>query len=322
MPRPRIELVSGCPIGAPNTEARITELAECQKFVDVAVDHGVKEFDVANGYSKGTAELWLGKLNLRDAVVDTKASPYTPKAHSAENLRAAALKSIADLGSHKINVYYLHAPDRSVPFEETCKAIDQLHKDGLIKEFGLSNFNSWEVAEVYYICKTNGWLLPTVYEGRYNAIQREVETELFPCLRKFGIRFYAYGPLAGGLLSGNILSVDDFENRPGTRWDPKTTQFAGFLREGATPLLPIIKELAEELTKHDLGLAEASIRWLQHHSTLDPKKGDKILLGANSPQQLETNLKLHALGPLPEEVASLINAAGEKSKGLNKHYAW
>ena len=45
------------------------------------------------------------------------------------------------------------------------------------KEFGLSNFNSWEVAEVYYICKTNGWLLPTVYEGRYNAIQREVETE-------------------------------------------------------------------------------------------------------------------------------------------------
>ena len=100
----------------------------------------------------------------------------------------------------------------------------------------MSNFNSWEVAEVYYICKTNGWLLPTVYEGRYNAIQREVETEyaqissilrifyakrssnrLFPCLRKFGIRFYAYGPLAGGLLSGNILSVEDFENRPGTR---------------------------------------------------------------------------------------------------------
>ena len=79
---------------------------------------------------------------------------------------------------------------------------------------------------------------------------------------------------------------------PYGRWDPKTTQFAGFLREGATPLLPIIKELAEELAKHDLGLAEASIRWLQHHSTLDPKKGDKILIGANSPQQLETNLKL------------------------------
>ena len=38
--------------------------------------------------------------------------------------------------------------------------------------------------------------------------------------------------------------------------------------------MPIIKELAEELAKHDLGLAEASIRWLQHHSTLDPKKGE------------------------------------------------
>ena len=50
-------ILQGCPIGAPNTEARITELAECQKFVDVALERGVKEFDVANGYSKGTAEL-------------------------------------------------------------------------------------------------------------------------------------------------------------------------------------------------------------------------------------------------------------------------
>lgn len=83
------------------------------------------------------------------------------------------------------------------------------------KEFGLSNYNSWEVAEIYYIAKSHGWVLPTVYQGVYNALQRSVETEcapflsdtvkrltsfplsrLIPCLRKFGIRFYAYSPLA------------------------------------------------------------------------------------------------------------------------------
>lgn len=45
------------------------------------------------------------------------------------------------------------------------------------KEFGLSNFNSWEVAEFYYIAKSHGWVLPTVYQGIYNALQRSVETE-------------------------------------------------------------------------------------------------------------------------------------------------
>lgn len=312
----------GTPFGTPESGARISDVAECQKYANVALHHGVKALDTAAAYFKGTSEMYVGKLDLNDAVVDTKASPGTPKAHSVENLRGAALKSIDAIAPHKINVYYLHAPDRSVPFEETCEGINKLYKDGLIKEFGLSNFPAWEVAEVYHICKANGWILPTVYQGRYNAIQREVETELFPCLRKLGIRFYAFSPLAGGLLTGHILSVDDFDKRTGTRWDPKVTPYAGFLRGGATPLLPIIKELAENLSKHDLSITEAATRWLQHHSMLDPEKSDKVVVGATSAQQLEANLKLNALGPLPEEVVKLINAAADKTKGLNTHYAW
>lgn len=64
-------------------------------------------------------------------------------------------------------------------------------------EFGVSNYMSWEVAELVYICKTNGWIVPSIYQGLYNGIARSVEPELFPCLRKFGIKFYAYNPLAG-----------------------------------------------------------------------------------------------------------------------------
>lgn len=40
------------------------------------------------------------------------------------------------------------------------------------------------------ICRANGWIQPTAYQGVYNAIHRAVEPELFPCLRKFGISFY------------------------------------------------------------------------------------------------------------------------------------
>lgn len=55
-------------------------------------------------------------------------------------------------------------------------------------------FNRWEVAEIVGICKANGYIQPTVYQGLYNAIHRAVEPELLPCLRKFGIALYEFNP--------------------------------------------------------------------------------------------------------------------------------
>lgn len=55
-------------------------------------------------------------------------------------------------------------------------------REGKLREFGLSNFAPWEVMEIYYITKEQGWLQPTVYQGMYNALTRATE-ELFPVLR-------------------------------------------------------------------------------------------------------------------------------------------
>ena len=88
-------------------------------------------------------------------------------------------------------MWYLHAPDRTTPYEVTLGAIDQLYKEGKFKRFGISNFMSyvvlicyidgnpnaldrWEVAEIVSICRTNGWIQPTAYQGIYNAIHRYV----------------------------------------------------------------------------------------------------------------------------------------------------
>ena len=89
---------------------------------------------------------------------------------------------------------------------------------GKFKELGLCNYASWEVADIYHICKRNGWVLPTVYQSMYNPITRyvsfeisslynnmyvyllyfvyrTVEGELLPALKHFGLRFYAYNPV-------------------------------------------------------------------------------------------------------------------------------
>lgn len=80
--------------------------------------------------------------------------------------------------------------------------MNDLYKAGYFSRFGISNYSAWEVAQICELCDRYNWKKPDVYQGCYNALQRTVEPELFPCLRKYGISFYAFSPLAGGLLTG------------------------------------------------------------------------------------------------------------------------
>lgn len=109
-----------------------------------------------------------------------------------------------DFGTHRILL--TDAPDRSVPFEKTLAAVDALYKEGKFKRFGISNYMSWEVAEIVGICDKNGWIKPTAYQGIYNAIHRNVEPELFPCLRKLGLSFYEFNPRTSSLVSPRITA--------------------------------------------------------------------------------------------------------------------
>lgn len=115
-------------------------------------------------------------------------------------MRAALDESLTALKAESVELWYLHSPDRTVDVEETLAAVDTLYKEGKFKRWGVSNFMAWEVAAICEICKVKGYVLPSVYQGVYNALHRTVEHELLPCLRKYGIAFYAYNPLAGGWL--------------------------------------------------------------------------------------------------------------------------
>jgi aflatoxin B1 aldehyde reductase len=86
-------------------------------------------------------------------------------------------------------MWYLHGPDRTTSYEVTLKAVNDLYKEGHFKALGISNYmssvyhllihprsdphlHSWEVAQMVEICRSNGYIQPTVYQGVYNAIQR------------------------------------------------------------------------------------------------------------------------------------------------------
>ncbi|KIJ60356.1 hypothetical protein HYDPIDRAFT_117260 [Hydnomerulius pinastri MD-312] len=286
---------------------RTSTLDGCQEILKTFFDHGHTELDTARMYAEGTTEEMLAKLQLGNATIDTKVYPVNPGDHSPQNLRKTFETSLEKLGRKKVRVLYLHAPDRSVPFEDTVREINSLYEEGKFEIFGLSNFAAWEVAEVVGISKANNWVQPKIYQAMYNAITREIETELVPCCRKYGLRLVIYNPLAGGLFAGKVASVQDSAPEGG-RFDPNSKMGqmyrARYLKDGYFQALELVKAAAD---KHSLKLTEIALRWCQHHSILTSSDG--IILGASSAGQLEENCKNSEKGPLPDDVVAVLDEA-------------
>ncbi|KZV91062.1 Aldo/keto reductase [Exidia glandulosa HHB12029] len=298
---------------------RNSSLEEAQQILDVFFSHGYRELDTARMYAEGTTEQYLPKLDLKGSSIDTKVYPVKPGDHAPENLRSTFETSLGYLVPHavpKVRVFYLHAPDRSVPFADTLREADRLYKEGKFEQLGLSNYAAWEVAEIVGICERDGFVKPTIYQAMYNALTRAIEPELVPCLRKFGLRLVVYNPLAGGLLAGKVAKGGDLpEGRFGGESGMAKMYRARYLQDGYFSALEDIKAVA---TKHGLTTIEIALRWCQHHSALTPTDG--VILGASSASQLEQNCADSEKGPLPADVLDVLDAAWLKVAGTGPTY--
>ncbi|CAH2318374.1 aflatoxin B1 aldehyde reductase member 2 [Pelobates cultripes] len=275
---------------------------------------GHDELDSAFLYGDGETERVLGSLGLGQRVkLATKANPMEGKSLRPESVRHQLETSLQRLKTSSVNLFYLHMPDHQTPVEETLAACQELYKEGKFKELGLSNYASWEVMEIHSICKHRNWVLPTVYQGMYNATTRQVETELLPCLRQLGIRFYAYNPLAGGLLTGKYKYEDkDNEQTPsrffGNSW---AEVYRGrYWKKHHFQAIDMVQQaLVEAYGANCPSMTSAALRWIYHHSQLQGSRGDAVILGMSSTEQLLQNLACAEEGPLLPAVVTAFNEA-------------
>jgi len=303
--------------------ARVHDIKDVEAILDVFLQHGHHEIDTARVYCGGTSEEYLGKINWKDKglLLETKLYAYTPSAeeriltprapvsHTPEGLRKHLMISLKALNAESIEMFYLHSPDRTVPYEITMKAVNDLHKEGYFKRFGISNFAAWEVAEIVGICKANGYIQPTAYQGIYNAVHRAVEPELFPCLRKFGISFYEFNPLGGGFFTGRYNSIED-KPESGSRFDPERSQGKNYRnRYWNEHYFQAVASIRAAAEAHGLTMAEVALRWLTHHSLMSREHGDSVIIGASSLQHIEQNLVDLEKGPLPEDIVKTLDEA-------------
>ena len=280
---------------------------EVGDFLRIFLDAGGTELDTAYVYNEGLCERLLGealegmghpfkiatKVNPRISGRLDGAAAFKQVDESLERLRVASVDTV-----------YLHFPDPATPVEDVLSAMSEMHCQGTCREQGLSNFPAGMVADAWRICEREGWVRPTVYEGMFNPLARRAETELNACLDRFGMRFHAYNPLAGGLLTGRYAAFEDapddgrFTHRPNYR--------NRYWKKSCFDAVALLKDAAES---RGLGLVEAVYRWLAHHSMLSAARGDAIIVGASKAVHLAENLAAAAAGPLPEGLPEAFDKA-------------
>ncbi|CAD6898161.1 unnamed protein product [Tilletia controversa] len=311
-------------------QARVHDLETCQKILDIVKKRGSKEIDTARMYGAGTCEEYLGKLKVTEQGFQLATKIY-PSArglmkggsklwtHSKEDIHECLEDSLKALQVDSVDLYYLHAPDRETPFEETFEALNAEYEAGKFKRLGLSNYRHDEVEQICELCKTKGWVVPSVYQGVYNSITRQAEADLVPVLRKYNMAFYIFNPLAGGFATGAYENKDS--DAKGKRFDADRVQGkmyrSRYFQDHYFEAVATLKPVAE---KHNLTLTEIVLRWLNHHSVLSPEHGDRILIGASSTAHIEQNLVDLEKGPLDPEVVAALDKAWEIVKPHTFNY--
>ncbi|KAL1895911.1 hypothetical protein Sste5346_005010 [Sporothrix stenoceras] len=284
-------------------------------FLDEFYNRGYRVIDTARNYPPGapaTAEPRIARHNTDGRfVVDTKVFSFTPGDHNEEGLAKSIDGSLAVLGGHPINVEYLHVPERTTPFADTLAAMDKYQKEGKFKKLGISNYPPEEVQQLLSIAQEKGYVAPSVFQGCYNPISRDIEKDLFPILRANNVSFYAYSPAAGGIFSD--------KKRPGNRFESSgmvgTIYTSMYKRPSIEAAVERVRKVARE---HNVPGHDASLRWTVYHSQLLGEHGDAVIVGASNLEQLKKNLDAIEAGPLPQAVVDAVNAVNDSINDEDK----
>lgn len=289
------------------------DLEASREMVNGFLKTGNRELDTAYVYNGGATENILGEVlpELTDGSYEiaTKVHPRITGKLDRETILMEFNESLRRMKHDSVDLLYFHFPDGKTPIQEALETVKELYELGKIKEFGLSNYPAWQVIDIAYKCDKIGCPRPTVYQGMYNALCRNVEPELFSAIRHLGMRFYAFNPLAGGMLTGKHQHFED---------TPEPGRFARLesyrKRYWKQSYFEAVDEIRKACESENIPMAEAAYRWLVNHSLMDATKDDGILLGASRIEQMTQNMAAAQKNELPQSIIDAMDAAWEIAK--------
>ncbi|MGG3574507.1 aldo/keto reductase [Bacillus gobiensis] len=222
------------------------------KALKLGLDLGMKLIDTAEMYGQGNSERVVGeaiKENRDDVFLVSKVYPQNS---GLGNISAACENSLNRLGTDHLDLYLLHWRG-SVPLEETIEGMERLKKEGKILRWGVSNFDTADMEELW---NTKGGRNCATNQVLYHLGSRGIDFDLLPWHKDHKIPIMAYSPLAqGGSLRKQLLS-DDNVNKIAEKYNVSPLQIALAWTIRSNHVIAIPKAVQEQ---HVYQNAEAAI---------------------------------------------------------------
>jgi aryl-alcohol dehydrogenase-like predicted oxidoreductase len=311
--------VSRLCLGTVNFGPRVPQ-QDAHRLMDQALDHGINFLDTANSYggaeNKGRTEeiigAWLSQGGGRRerTVIATKvyeAMGEGPNAGglSALNIRRALDASLRRLRTDYIDLYQFHHVDRATPWDEIWEAVDAAVVEGKIVYAGSSNFAGWHIAQAQEKAIRRHLFGLASEQSIYNLLKRDVELEVLPAVRAYGMGLLVWSPLHEGVLGGMAG-----EGRSGAR------RLAGRAAEA-------LAAHPDRLVRHEalageLGFApgEVALAWLLHQPGVTAP-----IIGPRTQAQLESALRATAIR-LDHQSLSRLDEIFPGHRQSPEDYAW
>ena len=274
------------------------EAGAVQPVVDAAIEAGVTFFDTADSYLQSEARLGSALGRRRDQVViGTKfGSPVDGGLGGAapDYVRAAVERSLGQLGTDRIDLYQLHRPDPETPIAETLGALDDLVREGKVREIGCSNFSADQLREAEAGARRDGARFVTV-QNQWSLVHREDESDAVAECERLGIGYLPYYPLANGLLSGKYAR--DEVAPAGTRLAHFGPGAGGMLSDSNFDIVDAASAWAAARGRTVLDLALA---WLAAKPVVA-----SVIAGATTAGQVRANAEAGAWVLTADEVAEV-----------------
>lgn len=263
---------------------------EALRIVRGALESGINLIDLADAYADGKAEEQAGRVlegvRRESLVLATKAFfPMGPgpndKGLSRKHLFEGVHGSLRRLRMDYIDLFQCHRHDPETPVEETVRAFDDLIRQGKILYWGVSVWNAMQIEEAVMAAKELGAVPPVSNQPVYNLLSREIEAEVVPACKRFGLGVLPFSPLAQGVLTGKYLEGA----RPsGSRAaDARRSQFMQrYLGEEPTRRVTWMRDLAMAA---GMPMARLALAWVLSNPVVS-----SVLVGVTNEAQLEENL--------------------------------
>jgi aryl-alcohol dehydrogenase-like predicted oxidoreductase len=247
-------------------------------LMDAAWEMGLRHFDTADAYGGGRSEAMIGRWcaarGVRPAITTKTFNPMDDGADSGlapARIERQLASSLERLGAERVYLYLAHDFDPSVALEETFAAFEALAVAGSIGAYGVSNFDAEQLRGAIEVGS------PVCVQNSFSLLERADEREVLAICRERDVAYAAFGPLAGGWLTGKYRRGEEFP--AGSRMTQRPEPYEGFVRDGVFDALEALEAMA---LARGISMAGLALAWLLAEPRLT-----SIVVGPTRPEQLE-----------------------------------